>query len=134
MANEKDSTAKELERLEKERRRTEAEIARLRSYLETEMERAPGEDEDAPDAAADIYEREKTLSLIRALEDKLASIEHALRSTAIGKYGICERCGERIDPARAGERVAAEGATVIARLHRFGYLRFRQADPDRQTA
>ncbi len=100
MANEKDSTAKEMERLEKERRRTEAEIARLRSYLETEMERAPGEDEDAPDAAADIYEREKTLSLIRALEDKLASIEHALRSTAIGKYGICERCGERIDPAR----------------------------------
>lgn len=100
MANEKESTAKELERLERERRRTEAEIARLRSYLEIEMERAPGEDEDAPDAAADIYEREKTLSLIRALEDKLASIEHALRSTEVGKYGICERCGERIDPAR----------------------------------
>ncbi|MDI7277681.1 MAG: TraR/DksA C4-type zinc finger protein [Anaerolineae bacterium] len=100
MAKEKDTRAKEQERLEKERRRTEAEIARLRSYLEIEMERSAGEDEDAPDAAADIYEREKTLALIRTLEDKLASIEHALRSTAVGSYGICERCGERIDPAR----------------------------------
>ncbi len=92
--------AKEQERLEKERRRTQEEIARLRSYLETEMERTAGEDEDAPDSAGDIYEREKTLALIRTLEDKLAAIEHAIRSTAVGKYGICERCGEKIDPAR----------------------------------
>lgn len=92
--------AKELERLQKERRRTEEEIARLRSYLETEMERSAGEDEDAPDSAGDIYEREKTLALIKTLEDKLASIDHALRSTAIGQYGICERCHEPIDPAR----------------------------------
>ena len=90
----------ELERLQKERRRTEEEIARLRSYLETEMERGASEDEDAPDAAGDIYEREKTLALIRTLEDKLASIDHAIRSTAIGQYGICERCGQAIDPDR----------------------------------
>ncbi len=92
--------ANEQERLEKERRRTEEEIARLRSYLEIEIERGAGQDEDAPDSAADIYEREKTLALIRTLEDKLASIEHALRSSVVGKYGTCERCGEKIDPAR----------------------------------
>lgn len=92
--------AKEQDRLEKERRRTEGEIARLRSYLEMEMERGATEDEDAPDSAGDIYEREKTLALIRTLEDKLASIEHALRSSELGKYGICERCGQPIDPAR----------------------------------
>ncbi len=92
--------AKEQDRLEKERRHTQEEIARLRSYLETEMERGGVEDEDAPDSAGDIYEREKTLALIRTLEDKLASIEHAIRSSAVGKYGICERCGEKIDPAR----------------------------------
>lgn len=91
---------REKERLEKERRRTEEEIARLRSYLETEMERSAGEDEDAPDTAADIYEREKTLALIQTLQDKLAAIDHALRTTAAGSYGICERCGEPIDPAR----------------------------------
>jgi len=92
--------AKEKDRLEKERRRTEEEISRLRSYLETAMERSAAEDEDAADSAADIYEREKTLALIRTLEDKLAAIEHALRSSAVGTYGICERCGEEIDPAR----------------------------------
>ena len=93
--------ANERERLEKERRRTEEEIARLRSYLETELERdAGGDDEDASDTAADIYEREKTLALIRTLEDKLVSIEHALHTTAAGRYGICERCGQPIEPGR----------------------------------
>ena len=76
--------AKEQERLERERRRTQEEIARLRSYLETEMERGVAEEEEVPDSAADIYEREKTLALIRTLEDKLAAIEHALRSSAVG--------------------------------------------------
>jgi len=92
--------AKEQERLERDRRRTQEEIARLRSYLETEMERGAAEEEDVPDSAADIYEREKTLALIRTLEDKLAAIEHALRSSAVGTYGICERCGEQIPPER----------------------------------
>ncbi len=92
--------AKELERLEEERRRTQGEIARLRSYLEMEMERGGVEDEEVSDTAGDIYEREKTLALIRTLEDKLAAIEHALHSSAVGTYGICERCGQAIDPAR----------------------------------
>lgn len=92
--------ANERERLEKERRRTEEEIARLRSYLETELERDSGDEEDASDTAADIYEREKTLALIRTLEDKLVSIEHALHTTAAGRYGICERCGQQIEPGR----------------------------------
>jgi RNA polymerase-binding transcription factor DksA len=97
---EKDTMAKERQRLEVERRRTQEEIARLRSYLETEIERGGAEEEEVPDSAGDIYEREKTLALIRTLEDKLAAIEHALHSSAIGTYGICERCGQAIDPAR----------------------------------
>lgn len=92
--------AKEQQRLEEERRRTQGEIARLRSYLETEMERAGVEDDEVSDIAGDIYEREKTLALIRTLEDKLAAIEHALRSSAVGTYGVCERCAQAIDPAR----------------------------------
>lgn len=92
--------AKEQKRLEEERQRTQEEIARLRSYLEVEIERGGVEDEEVPDTAGDIYEREKTLALIRTLEDKLAAIEHALRSSAVGTYGICERCGVEIDPAR----------------------------------
>jgi len=92
--------ANEKERLETERRRTQQEIARLRSYLETELERSAGDEEGAADVAADIYEREKTLALIRTLEDKLASIEHALHTTAAGRYGVCERCQQAIEPGR----------------------------------
>jgi DnaK suppressor protein len=82
-------------KLEKERAETLAELDRLREYL------MRGEvDADAEEADPDLYEREKTLALIRALENKLESIEQALRLAEKGTYGICERCGEKIDPAR----------------------------------
>jgi RNA polymerase-binding transcription factor DksA len=54
----------------------------------------------ADEADLDAYEREKTLALIQTLERKLDSIDHALRLARNGTYGICESCGERIDPAR----------------------------------
>jgi DnaK suppressor protein len=57
-------------------------------------------DADAEEADPDLFEREKTLTLIRTLEDKLASVERALRLAEKGTYGICERCGEKIDRAR----------------------------------
>ena len=81
-------------KLEKERAETLAELDRLREYLRGEV------DADADEADPDIYEREKTLALIRTLENKLESIERALRLAEKGIYGICERCGEKIDRAR----------------------------------
>jgi RNA polymerase-binding transcription factor DksA len=82
-------------KLEKERAETLAELDRLREYL------MRGEvDADAEEADPDLFEREKTLTLIRTLEDKLASIVQALRLAEKGTYGICERCGEKIDRAR----------------------------------
>ncbi len=73
---------------------TLAELDRLKEHLRGEV------DADAEEADPDLYEREKTLALIRTLENKLASIEQALRLVEKGTYGICERCGEKIDPAR----------------------------------
>ena len=81
-------------KLEKERAETLAELARLKEYLRSEV------DADADEADPDLYEREKILALIRTLESKLGSIQQALRLTEKGSYGICERCGEKIDPAR----------------------------------
>jgi len=88
------------ERLQAEREWTLAELKRLRSYLETEVEHVIDGGEDSVDAASDIYEREKTLAIIQTLERKLVSIERALRAAEKGGYGICEVCGEPIDPAR----------------------------------
>jgi RNA polymerase-binding protein DksA len=81
-------------RLLQERAETLAELDHLREYLRGEV------DANAEEADPDLYEREKTLALIRTLEDKLGSIEQAFRLAEKGTYGICERCGEKIDPAR----------------------------------
>jgi RNA polymerase-binding protein DksA len=86
--------ASELEQLKAEREATLDEIAHLQAGLEYEVDTS--EDEADPD----IFEREKTMALIQALERKLESIEYAIQSASRGTYGICEICGERIDPAR----------------------------------
>ncbi|MGC8787497.1 MAG: TraR/DksA family transcriptional regulator [Anaerolineae bacterium] len=93
-------TTEKIKKLQVERDRTQAELKRLRSYLEAEVERITESGEDSVDAAADIYEREKTMAIIQTLERKLAAIERALRAAEKGGYGICEICGEPIDPAR----------------------------------
>ena len=97
----KATLSKQKRRLREEVERTEDEIARLKSFLESELEPARGgEDGDAADVASDIYEREKALALIRTLTDKIHALEHALELVDEGKYGICEMCGEQIAPAR----------------------------------
>lgn len=84
----------ERQKLEAQREQTQAELTRLREYLKTVPE--PSADE----VDLDVYEREKNLALVRRLEQKLEEIEYALRIAQKGTYGICERCGKPIDPAR----------------------------------
>jgi RNA polymerase-binding transcription factor DksA len=69
-------------------------LARLREALRSEVD--PDVDEGDPD----LVEHETALTLMQSLERKLASIDHALRQVPKGTYGICERCGASIDPAR----------------------------------
>jgi DnaK suppressor protein len=84
----------EKEKLRQEIAETRAEIDRLRGYLKIEVD--PSADEGDPD----FYEREKNLALVQSLEHKVESLEWALRLAEQGIYGTCERCGQRIDPAR----------------------------------
>lgn len=81
-------------RLQQEREETLANIARLREGMTYDLETSPEEGDP------DIWEREKTASLIRSLENKLSEIDRALRMTERGDYGLCERCSQPIDPAR----------------------------------
>ncbi len=84
----------DIEKLELARNDVMEDMDHLRSDLRNMAE--PSADE----ADLDAYEREKTLALIQTLERKLDSINHALQMARNGTYGICESCGERIDPAR----------------------------------
>ncbi|GAB4506361.1 MAG: hypothetical protein Kow00123_04990 [Anaerolineales bacterium] len=82
------------ERLQREREETLTNIARLQEGMTYDLETSPEEGDP------DIWEREKIASLIRSLENKLSEIDRALRMTERGDYGLCERCGQPIDPAR----------------------------------
>jgi DnaK suppressor protein len=89
-----DRTKLQTERLQKEQEQTLRELSRLREALKSEV------DPDADEGDPDLVEREKVMALVHTLERKQSSIEYALRQTQEGTYGICERCGEPIDPAR----------------------------------
>jgi RNA polymerase-binding transcription factor len=82
------------EQLAAERREVVTELARLRA----ELQQAPERTGDEVDLS--VYDREKTLALVANYERRLEEIDHARRAAQKGAYGICERCGKPIDPAR----------------------------------
>ncbi len=83
-----------IEKLQQEKEHLLSEIERLRATLKTEV------DPDADEGDPDLVEREKVIALISTMEHRLEAIQYALRHAEEGNYGICERCGEPIDPAR----------------------------------
>jgi RNA polymerase-binding transcription factor DksA len=81
----------QLEKLEAERVKTLQKLTNLRETLKSEV------DPEADEGDWDLVEHEKAVTLVRSLERKLA---YALQQARKGRYGICERCGKSIDPAR----------------------------------
>jgi len=52
------------------------------------------------EGAAETLELEKGLALEQRIKEQLAAVEHALHKFEEGTYGLCEGCGQPIDPAR----------------------------------
>jgi len=90
MADKKEQIAK----LKEEQAEALQELEYLRETLKAEIDLDPDE------ADPGITEREMTMVVIIDLERKLQAIEEALQRLENGTYGICERCGQPIDPAR----------------------------------
>jgi len=86
--------SKEQVHLEGEREQVTTELNNLRTAMLNEVDTEPDEGD------AEIFEREKTAALIAVLERRLQDIEHALRAIEKGQYGMCERCGNPIEPER----------------------------------
>jgi RNA polymerase-binding transcription factor DksA len=82
------------ERLQQELDETLDEIARLQERLEKKGDYGLGKGDPG------IYEWEMCLALKQRAENKARSLEVALRKADEGDYGICEVCGQTIDPAR----------------------------------
>ena len=91
---------KAISNLKRVRERTLAEISRLKKELQVAIEPVSSQDDDAADAASEVYERGKTMSRIEDLEAKLQALDNALAAARKGTYGICEMCGSTIPPER----------------------------------
>lgn len=57
--------------------------------------------------ATELFLRERNLAVSGDLRMELDDVEHALRRIADGSYGLCEVCGEPINPERLEARPAA---------------------------
>lgn len=82
------------ERLQHQLKEAQAELRRLESKLEAEVDYGLGEGDPR------IYEWEMNLALRRSAEAKKRSIQEALDRLREGKYGLCIHCGREIKPER----------------------------------
>jgi RNA polymerase-binding transcription factor DksA len=103
--NENPAEAVTRERLEHERARVGELIGELRSEgLDVEQSEQSGDlthyDQHPADQGSELFEREKDLAILEALEVDLAEIEAALQRLDEGTYGVDEVTGEPIDPER----------------------------------
>lgn len=83
-------------RLEEQRTRLRQEIEQLGILGGTPL----GLGNHGADDASLAYEQEQNFGLRRLLSRELGQVEAALQRMEEGRYGICEVCGNPIDPAR----------------------------------
>ena len=68
------------------------EIAKLSMKIEP--------DGDFCDQGQAVQEKSKILALRKVKQNRLEEVERAIKRIEVGKYGICENCGNSIDPDR----------------------------------
>ena len=76
------------------------------------------DDEHDPEGHTIAFERSQVTSLSRRLEQHLAEVDAALARLAVGTYGVCQGCGEPIDPARLEARPGARECIACASRRR----------------
>ena len=88
-------------RLESEQKRLTKELEQLRASIRPTDERREGSPfGKREEEATESFELEKRIALEKRLKDLLAEVEHALHKFEEGTYGLCDICGQSIDPAR----------------------------------
>lgn len=93
----------------------QAKLKQAKKEVKSNLEKIASEDKTIPDnyrarfpdygrdeseEAQEFSEYEERLSLEHKLEIDLKKINEALEKMETGAYGLCEDCGERIDPDR----------------------------------
>ena len=87
--------------LESEKKRIEDELTQLGLDAKSNDARREGSPfGKREEEATESLEFEKRLALEKQIRDQLAEVEHALHKVEEGTYGLCDICGQPIDPAR----------------------------------
>jgi len=88
-------------RLEHEQKRLTEELEQLKAGTRPADERREGSPfGKREEEATESFELEKRLALEKRIKEQLAEIEHTLNKFDQGTYGLCDNCGQPIDPAR----------------------------------
>jgi RNA polymerase-binding protein DksA len=92
---------KQREQLESEHKRLTEEMTQLQMTASSTEERREGSPfGKREEEATETLELEKRLVLENRIRQELAGIEHALEKFEKGTYGLCDNCGQPIDPER----------------------------------
>ena len=87
--------------LEGEQKRLIKELEQLRTGVRSAEERREGSPfGKREEEATESLELEKRLALEERVREQSAEVEHALHKLEVGTYGLCDSCGQPIDPAR----------------------------------
>ena len=88
-------------RLESEQKRLFEQLEQLKASVRPAEERREGSPfGKREEEATESLELEKRLALEKRIKGQLAEVEHALHKFKEGTYGLCNICGQPIDPAR----------------------------------
>jgi DnaK suppressor protein len=74
------------------------------------------DDEHDPEGATIAFERAQLVALLKQATADLDELDEAVRRVDEGTYGVCERCGRPIAPARLEARPAARRCIGCAAL------------------
>lgn len=92
---------KQREQLEIEYKRLDDELAQLANNASSAEERREGSPfGKREEEATETLELEKRLALENRVRQEMAKVEHALDKIKKGTYGLCDSCGQPIDPER----------------------------------
>ena len=88
-------------RLENEQKRLIEELEQLKANVRPAEERREGSRcGKREEEATESLELERRLAMEKQIRKQLAEVEGALGKFEEGTYGLCEGCGQPIDPAR----------------------------------
>jgi DnaK suppressor protein len=110
----------------------EKQITRKRELLQTPLSESTDElssyDQHPGDLASDTFEREMEVGLLEMLEFEMKKVDDALSHYQNGSYGICDQCGQPIEPARLERLPNTTLCSTCARTHSEHFHRPAEED------